>query len=362
MKIVIDARLYGQENGGIGRYIMSYLSELAKQDKKNEYHLLLRAEYMGKLNLGENFHEVLVDDRHYSVAEQFSVIKAVSRIKPDVTHFLHFNVPLRFTTPFVVTIHDLLMHQGVGRQATTLPFWKYHIKRLAYRKIFDHAVHAAKEIIVPSEFVKTDLLRTYKVSDKKVHVIYEGVTAPSKRGKSSKAPSPYFLYVGNAYPHKNIGNLIKAVKKVNEKTKINLVLVNPRDVFTTRLKALIKAENAEHIVTIKHAVNDNELFALYESATAFVYPSLSEGFGLPGIEAFLAGTPVLASDIPIFHEVYQDHAQYFDPHNVESISDVMTTFLASTPNVSKIKKAQQFVSKYSWSEMAKRTRALYKHF
>ncbi len=175
MKIAIDARMYGLENAGIGRYVVNLIDQIAKVDKQNTYVLLLNSNYFNKLKLPQNFSQVLADFKHYSLAEQLKLPKIIAKINPDITHFLHFNVPLTFKGKFIVTIHDLLMHKQKGQDATTLNPISYKIKRLGYHKVFTHAVMASQKIIAPSKFVKDEILKTYKVPEDKIEVIYEGV-------------------------------------------------------------------------------------------------------------------------------------------------------------------------------------------
>lgn len=364
MKIAIDARFYGPENGGLGRYTINLLDQLQKLDHKNSYSVLLRSPWFEKLKMRENFKAVEVGARHYSVKEQVEIPRILRDIKPDITHFLHFNVPVFYKGSFIVTIHDLLMHQGIGTAATTLPSWKYHIKRLGYRHVFDHAISGAKDVIVPSNFVKGELQKAYPRYTKKVSVIYEGVSYLSGEAITKKREEvPYFLYVGNAYPHKNISSAIKALVELNaiKKNPARLVLVTPRDVFTTRLEEEIKNVHAEQFVTVRSLVSDTELFDLYRNAQAFVYPSFSEGFGLQGLEAMHSQTRLLASDIPVFHELYGNHALYFNPHDVTSIAKAFEKTLVESTQKRKdeLVSAQQFSRSYSWEQMARDTLALY---
>ena len=108
-------------------------------------------------------------------------------------------------------------------------------------------------------------------------------------------------------------------------------------------------------------IPDKELKELYKNSAAFVYPSLYEGFGLPGLEAMAAGTLVLASDISVFKEIYKDKALYFDPHNVNSIKRTMEKALnmSSKERQQLISRGQKFVKKYSWRKMAKETLQVY---
>src|SRR6266478_8821121 len=109
----------------------------------------------------------------------------------------------------------------------------------------------------------------------------------------------YFLYVGNAYPHKNLERVIK----VAAHSKVMFYIVSSRNMFTDRLEKIIKKNNAENYVKLLGFVEDEELKELYRNSIGFIFPSLSEGFGLPGLEALKNGTVLLASNIAVFREI-----------------------------------------------------------
>lgn len=175
MRIVIDGRFYGLENAGLGRYTMNLISELQKLDTKNQYSVLLRKKYFNRLNFGSNWKKVLVDINHYSLKEQIKLPKILRNLKPDLVHFLHFNVPVFYNGKFIVTIHDLLMHKQRGLEATTLTPSRYFFKRLGYGLVFANAVRRAKKIIVPSQAVKDEVSYYYKLEPEKVIVVYDGI-------------------------------------------------------------------------------------------------------------------------------------------------------------------------------------------
>lgn len=175
MRIVIDARLYGLENAGLGRYTTNLINELQKLDRTNEYFILLRKKYFDRLNFVSNWKKVLVDINHYSLAEQIKLPKIINNLKPDLVHFLHFNAPVFYNGKFVVTIHDLLMHKQRGLEATTLTPSRYFFKRLGYGLVFAKAVKKAVKVIVPSQAVKDEICYYYKLNTQKVIVTYEGV-------------------------------------------------------------------------------------------------------------------------------------------------------------------------------------------
>lgn len=363
MKILIDARLYGLENAGLGRYLINLIEGLSKLDHTNNYVILLRDKYFRALSLPHNWKKIRADFHHYSFAEQIKLPWLITKEDPDITHFPHFNVPILYTGKYIVTIHDMLMHKSIGFSATTLPAPLYLLRRLGYRIAFDIAVKRARVILAPSEAVKNELIEIYKIHADKVKVTYEGFDLKIASNSVKKLPEQYFIYTGNAYPHKNIQNLLKAIKTLNTKSKqkIFLVISSARNIFTQRVEKMVKTTGLVDYVKLLGFVPDNELGSLYRDSIAYVSPSFSEGFGLPGLEALASKTLLLASDIPVYREVYQDQATYFDPYNPDSIAEAMQSVLLITPEVRKkrISRSIEFVKKYSWDKMAKETLNVY---
>lgn len=173
----------------------------------------------------------------------------------------------------------------------------------------------------------------------------------------------YFIYTGNAYPHKNLKRLIEAIVLLNKNNEhlIKLKIVSSRNIFTQRLNKYINDTKSNNLVELMGFVDDESLNNLYKNSVAFVFPSISEGFGLPGIEAMRAGTLVCASDIPVFREIYTNHAIYFDPLNVNSIVEKLNQAIKISDSERKIRieSAKNFVKRYSWSKMAEQTLKIY---
>ncbi|MDP3918258.1 MAG: glycosyltransferase [Candidatus Woesebacteria bacterium] len=174
MEILIDARLYGPKHTGNGRYTENLINNLIKIDQKNNYFVLLKKEDFDILKFPKNFKKVLADFKHYTFKEQFKLPFIINKVKPDVVHFPHFNVPLFYFGKYIVTIHDLIMHKFRGGEATTRNFPVYQIWRLGYHIAFAKAVYGSIKIIVPSNAVKNELINYYKIKKEKVEVTYEG--------------------------------------------------------------------------------------------------------------------------------------------------------------------------------------------
>src|SRR3989344_7148415 len=188
MHIAIDARMYGTAQRGIGRYLMKLIEALEQispspQPSPTEgegeirYTIFLRRanfdEYQPK---NPRFHKALWNAQWYGIREQLSTYYLL-RTTASLIHFPHWNVPFFFNRPFVVTIHDLeLFSSNRTRESSTRGRITYWLKFQAFKLIFSHAVLAARAIIVPSNFVKEQLLDMYPQARKKVKVIYEAPT------------------------------------------------------------------------------------------------------------------------------------------------------------------------------------------
>ena len=178
MKIVIDARMYGLEHAGIGRYIANLIHELKnlKPKIKNlKFILLVRKSKFDEMEreLGGKFELVIADYPHYSFQEQIFLPIRLLKIRPDLIHFPHFNAPILWWGKQVVTIHDLIKHESKGQETTT--HWRplYWFKYLNYLFLTWLVIKRARKIIVPSNYWKKELVKRFKLKPEKVVVTHE---------------------------------------------------------------------------------------------------------------------------------------------------------------------------------------------
>jgi glycosyltransferase involved in cell wall biosynthesis len=263
MKIGIDCRLWNET--GVGRYIRNLVDQLQKLDKKNEYVLFVLSKDLPQINsqLPSNFHLKTTDVRWHSVEEQVTFPQVLNKEKLDLMHFPYFSVPVLYKRPFVITIHDLIIHQFSTGKASTLPQPVYHVKRFGYKFVLSQAVKNAKEIIVPLNVVKKNVLKTFSLAENKVSVTYEGVDENIYAKNSARLRTnnkDYFLYVGNAYPHKNLESLIDAFVAFRKEVKadVELLLVGKDDYFYKRLKERVKSQHIADVF-FHHNVSDEAL-------------------------------------------------------------------------------------------------------
>jgi len=374
MKILIDARLYGLENAGIGRYIMNLINQIEKEDRENEYYIFLREKYFKQLKFkNKKFKKILADYSHYSFKEQIFLPLQLIKIKPDLVHFPHFNVPIFCWGKYVVTIHDLIKHQSRGSQTTTRWPIFYWFKYLNYKILVWLAVKRAAKIITPSNYWKEELMRRYDLPAEKIVVTYEGIDkkyqisnikyqiSNLKILRKYNIEKPFVIYTGSLYPHKNVEVLIRAVKKLNKEIRLYLVIVCARNIFYKRFLQKVEKLGVKDYVNFVGFVPDEELVTIYQQAEVFVFPSLIEGFGLPGLEAMACGLPVLVSDIPVFREIYKDAVIYFDPFSINDLAEKIKKIIKDKKLKEKLRlKAKKLISSYSWEKMAKKTIKIYR--
>lgn len=372
MRIGIDARFYGgAQNTGLGRYTEKLLEYLEKLDQENEYVVFLKKDNFDAFNpQSTRFQKVLADYHWYSFAEQIHMPRKIKQARVDFMHFPHYNVPLLYRGPFIVTVHDLTISHFPTLRATTLSPLTYRLKHLAYTIVMRSAVKKAKKILAVSFYTRNDLAETYKVPKDKIVVTYEAADpitnrslgAPEEILKKYNISPPYLLYVGNAYPHKNLDILVPALEALQNKYGLlpALVLAGKEDYFYQRLKKDVSSSKAAPKIVFCGYVPDQDLPFLYEQAESYIFPSLYEGFGLPPLEAMQYGIPVLSSQASCLPEILQDCAVYFDPNDPADIADKIAEILQEDGlKRSLASKGKAHVKKFSWEKMTSDTLIVY---
>ena len=233
IKIGIDARFFGPKQKGLGRYVQKLVENLEKVNSTNKFVIFLRKENWDEYKpTNSNFKKVLADYKWYGLKEQIFMPFKIRKSGIDLMHFPHFNVPIFCFKPFIITIHDLILKKFPTSRASTLTPFLYSLKNLAYKIVIFSAVKRAKKIIAVSNYTKKDVLKYFKINKDKIEVIYEGVSSQSRSDlfgvtflqKRLHQKGLTLLYVGNAYPHKNLERLILAFDKLVKDFQMDLFL------------------------------------------------------------------------------------------------------------------------------------------
>lgn len=363
-RIALDCRLAGPSNAGIGRYIENLVIRLPALAPELRWIFIFNNHQQAQQVISQistpqdNVQTEIAPIRHYTIAEQTKLPKILHSLSPDLVHVPHFNAPIMYRGPMVLTIHDLLWHRQTGLYMTTLKPWQYHLKYLAYRFVSKRAIKAAKQIMVPANTVKQELISFFPEVASKVKITTEGYNPVfNQTQKSGSSPSSnQLIYVGSLYPHKNVGLVIKALKDLPQ---IKLKIVGSRVIFRDRLEALAKKIGVSQQVIWAGYLSDQKLVQEFNQSLALVQPSKSEGFGLTGIVAMAAGLPVLASNIETFAEIYQQAPVFFDPDSVESFTQSAKTLKEPKIHSQAITQGRQVASLYSWDQMTQNTLKVY---
>lgn len=380
MKIGIDARLYGPKQGGLGRYLQQLIEGLEKTDLQNDYVIFLRQEnFSAYTPANPRFKKALADIPWYGWQEQFLLPKIFKRENCDFIHFPHWNIPVFYRGKFIITIHDLILLHHPSRQSSTLGPIKYFFKNLAYKFILHHAVKKACFILTPSEFTKQDIIKTLHIPAEKIIVTYlapvlkdnieysilntnDQENNDKKQGILQKhgITKNYLLYVGVAYPHKNLERLVIAWKMFEGQNKnFQLVLVGKKNYFYNRLIKSEAFKSCQNII-FTDFVSDDELATLYKNATAYIFPSLYEGFGIPPLEAMQYNIPVISSNKTCLPEILGGAALYFDPLNEQDIYSKINLILTDSKTRQKlINNITVILSKYSQKNTTETTLSVY---
>jgi glycosyltransferase involved in cell wall biosynthesis len=367
MRIGIDCRLWNET--GVGRYIRNLVAQLNEIDDRNVYTLFALSSHAKEIkNTVQKVKEkkwkvVTADIRWHSLKEQFLFPRILRKENLDLAHFPYFSAPIFYDLPFVVTIHDLIIHHFPTGQASTLPYPLYLLKFQGYKFVLSQIASKARMVLSVSQTTKREIIEHLQIPENKIVVTYEGVNVNFSHKAQSLEPllkaQNFFLYVGNAYPHKNLDRLIEAFRLVKKKyPQVSLVVVGKNDFFYQRLR-----NEKKQVDDLKFLFNvtDAELNWLYQHAKALVLPSLMEGFGLPALEAMANNCVVLASNIPSLKEICDNAVVYFDPYSTADIAKRMEE-ICSIP-LNHWDKYRQLglerVKNFSWKKMAGQTLNVY---
>lgn len=363
MRILIDARLFGPKHTGIGRYSQNLVNNLVQLAPQHEFVLVTHD--TAQIHNQKNLSVIKTKIGHYGFSEQFKLIQLINSQKPDLVHFTHFNHPIFYNKPFVVTIHDLIKSEYKDFSASTRTRFVYELKHFVYQKVIGHAINRSIAIITPSNYSKNRILSAYpKCKEHKITSIYEGADQFKNIRvkkmfdyKKYSIKQNYCLYIGNSYPYKNLTLAVEAIKKIPE---LQFVIVSK---FNKNLSEIKKLTNGSDQFIFLENLEDSEIASLYQQSMFFLFPSKSEGFGVPGLEAMAMKTPVICSNAGPLPEIYGHAALYFDPESVADLVKKIRYLLKNHKNEKKrlVDLGTKQLNKYSWCKTAEQTLLVYEN-
>jgi len=357
-KIVIDAR---ELRRSTGRYVERLIHYLQQVDQQNDYIILLTPKDMDTWQpTNPRFTKLACQFKEFTFAEQIGYKRQLDSLHADLVHFGMVQQPVLYRGKVVTTMQDLTTIRFRNPAKNWLVFT---LKRWVYIWVNKRVAHKSAAIITPTDFVRQDVAAYTHVDAGKITVTHEAADDFDE----AAAEIPFFvgktfiMSDGRPRPHKNMRRVIEAFAVVHEKhPDIYLMLTGRRDDSFGPYQQLIDKLGLHDHVVQTDFIPDGQLKWAMQHAQAFVWASLSEGFGLPPLEAMIHDAPVVSSNASCMPEVLGEAAQYFDPFDVTDIAAKIGEVLDDAALRKKlIANGKKQVQKYSWKRMAQQTLAVY---
>jgi glycosyltransferase involved in cell wall biosynthesis len=352
--IVIDARI---RRASTGRPIDRLVEYLQTVDHVNRYTILVQPDDDWKMH-SPTFHTLPCPYPQFSLnpLHQIGFALQLYRLRPDLVHFTMTQQPLLYFGTIVTMTHDTTMYHFIRQGSTPLPVFR--LKMALYRFLVWWSHRKSKRIIVPTRTVAEEFITMQPFTKKKMVVINEAAE-PAAKFKPHKpdiidADDRFIMYVGTAFPHKNLPMLVKAFEKLAGKyPDLKLLFVGKREKHYDELAGIVAKSPVAGRIYLTGFLPDEELSWLYAHTQAYVFVSLSEGWGLPPLEAMAHGAPVVSSNASVMPEVYGEAAHYCDARDpmdiAAKVADVIDDLALRKILIAK---GTRQLAKYSWRKWA----------
>ncbi len=368
--IAIDYTSALSQSGGIGRYTRELVRALARLDDQTDYRLFAAGQQAGNLPAppGPNFSWKPARLNTGWLARVWHRARLPLPIEwwtgpVDVLHAPDFTLPpTSKDTRTLLTVHDLSF---VRAPETAAPGLRAYLNRVVPR-----SVRRVDHVLADSEATRQDLIALYGTAPDKISVLYSGVDARfapvedaavlrAVRARYGIGEGAYLFSVGTVQPRKNYGRLAEALHRLDY-PDLTLVIAGGKGWLDDALYRQINALGLGNRVKFIGFAADDDLPALYSAATAFAYPALYEGFGLPPLEAMACGVPMVTSNVSSLPEVAGDAALLIDPLDVDALAEALQRILTDdTLRREMIRKGRAQAARFTWEAAARQLRRHY---
>lgn len=364
---VFDGRTMQDHFWGIGRYAFNLALALPKHSPSDRFRVLYNPKAkntrfdLAQLATQTNLELSPVAANAFSIDDQALAFRRGLWNGAALYHTPYYEYPYAIPLPTVVTMHDLTPLVVPDEMPSAA-------KRFVYRSLHQLAARRAARIITVSNSARADLISQLKIPADKIAVIPSApfsTAAPAPLQSIERVrqaldlPPKYLVYLGINKPHKNLERLVNAFASV--KTDAVLVIAGHWDARYPQAQELVAAKNLQARVLFRHDISETHIVPLLSGATAFVFPSVHEGFGLPPLEAMAAGAPVVCSNVSAIPEIVGDASLMFDPYDVSSIAAALARVLDDANlRASLRERGFQQAIKFSWERTAQATLQVYR--
>lgn len=363
MRIAVNTRLLQKDNlEGIGRFTFETLRRIVINHPEVEFIFCFDRKFDPSFIFAENVKPLIIypQARHpflYFIWFQYRLPSILKKYKVDLILSPDGFIPLNSKIKTLSVIHDIAFeHFENGVDGLTQKYYKHYFPKFA---------RDANRIATVSDFSKKDLVGAYGIEADKIDVVYNGVSPIFKPLNDSEKQSvlnrfgkgkPYFVCLSSIHPRKNILLLLKAFeafKTLYPQFPHELIMVGRMAWQTSAIEKFLGTMNFKDQVIFVGKLNDQNLTEILASATAAIYPSLFEGFGLPVIEAFACGTPVITSKGTAMEEISKGAAYLFDPKSVDELVEQLYHQALGNPlNKEMVSLGLSVAKTYSWEKTA----------
>jgi glycosyltransferase involved in cell wall biosynthesis len=380
MNIGFDAKRAFHNNTGLGNYSRTLIHSLHDLFPENNYYLFNPKKSNRYQFIEKNIHEILptsfFDTSFPSLWRSHRVISNLRKLNIQIYHGLSHEIPLgieKTNIKSVVTIHDLIIFRH--------PEHYKKIDVIIHEKKIKYACQKADHIIAISEQTKKDIIQFFNIDEKKISICYQSCDKKFEQKISEQEinlvkqklglPENYFLYVGSITERKNLLTICKAMLLNKDELNIPLVVIGNGKKYKVEVENFLQQNNLTNAViflsddklanTLPEYISGDCFPAIYQAATALVYPSLFEGFGIPILEALWSETPVITSNTSCLPEAGGEGSYYVDALNPEQIATGMKEIFNNKSLADEIrKKGKIHAMKFSPEKCAASVMKIYK--
>lgn len=348
---------------GIGWFTFENLKRIAVLHPEHEFYFIFDRPFHHDFIFSSNVKPIVIGPpaRHpvlYFIWFEISIRYILKKIKADIFISPDGYLSLGTKVPSLAVFHDL----NFEHYPADLP----RAERFYYRTFFRKYAHKARRIATVSEFSKQDIVKQYKISPDKIDVVYNGanemyapvdIQTKSQTLQQVTNGRPYFFFVGALHPRKNLVNLFRAFDIYKKTDKLNTVLLiaGARKWWTGEIAEVYESMTNKQDVVFAGRLETPDMLKVMGSAIALTYVSYFEGFGIPIIEAFRCGTPVITSNVTSMPEIAGEAALLVDPFSPVSIAEAMQRI--STDQILRgqlIKAGNERAALFTWDKSAER--------
>ncbi len=369
MRVAIEAqRLFRPHKYGMDIVAYELLRRLPVSQDRHEYHVLVKDDSDKCITHKGSRTVHTMQTAPYAIWEQALLPQYCNKVKADVLHCTASTAPLQLKQPLVLTLHDVIFLEQSYDKAS----WYQRLGKTYRSTIIHSIVRNAERIITVSEYQKNIIAEKLSVPREKISVIYNGVddrffinyseekiSVVLRKYKLSRG---YIFFMANTDPRKNTAGVLQAYSMLIKQHQSAPRLVI-KGLNTEQLREHLEHEKLGHLINhidLIGYVDYNDLPLIYQGASMLWFPSFSEGFGLPIIEAMAGGVPVITSNLSCMPEIAGDAALFINPYQPQTITDAAIKIISDKATASYLsQRGKGKASFFTWDNAARQLVQVY---